>query len=49
MNLLVSTYECMYRSNSYLIALTLSCAPRLRGRLLVFDYLTIGTLTIVLV
>ena len=26
--------------HSYLIALTLSCAPRLRGRLLVFDYLT---------
>ena len=27
--------------HSYLIALTLSCAPRLRGRLLVFDYLTL--------
>jgi hypothetical protein len=27
--------------HSYLIAITLSCAPRLRGRLLVFDYLTL--------
>ena len=33
-------YERRLIFQNYLIALTLSCAPRLRGRLLVFDYLT---------
>jgi hypothetical protein len=37
MHLPVYISSCIH---SYLIALTLSCAPRLRGRLLVFDYLT---------
>jgi hypothetical protein len=36
----VPVYTSSY-IHSYLIALTLSCAPQLRGRLLVFVYLTV--------